>query len=124
MGGPWLPPKASFQVTLFFFFSVSVSRSVMSESHNPCTVVHQVPLWNSSGKNTRVALPFLSLGGLPDPGIKPGSPALQADCLLSELPGKLSFSLGTLQTPDHVSVGSGLQNAPRKTAGGVSSSVS
>ena len=29
-------------------------------------------------------LPFLSLGDLPDPGIKPGSPALQADSLPSE----------------------------------------
>ena len=27
-------------------------------------------------------------GHLPDPGIKPGSPALQADYLLSEPPGK------------------------------------
>ena len=25
---------------------------------------------------------------LPDPGVEPGSPALQADCLLSEQPGK------------------------------------
>ena len=32
-------------------------------------------------------LPFLSPGDLPDPGIKPGSPALQADCLLTELLG-------------------------------------
>ena len=29
---------------------------------------------------------------LPDPGIEPGSPALQADSLLSEPPGKLSSS--------------------------------
>ena len=29
-------------------------------------------------------LPFLSLGDLPDPGTEPGSPALQADSLLSE----------------------------------------
>ena len=70
----------------------------------------------SSGKNARVALPFLSLGDLPDPEVKPGSPALQAESLLSELPGKPSFSSGTLQTPYHVSVGSGLQNAPRKAA--------
>ena len=27
-------------------------------------------------------------GDLPDPGIEPGSPALQADSLLSEPPGK------------------------------------
>ena len=32
-------------------------------------------------------LPFPPPGNLPDPGIKPGSPALQADSLLSELPG-------------------------------------
>ena len=31
---------------------------------------------------------FPSPGDLPDPGIKPGSPALQADSLPSELPGK------------------------------------
>ena len=34
-------------------------------------------------------LPFPSLGDLSDPGIKPGSPALQADALTSEPPGKL-----------------------------------
>ena len=33
-------------------------------------------------------LPFPSPGGLPDPGIEPRSPALQADALLSEPPGK------------------------------------
>jgi len=33
-------------------------------------------------------LPFPSPGDLPDPGIEPRSPALQADSLLSELPGK------------------------------------
>ena len=33
-------------------------------------------------------LPFPSPGDLPDPGIEPGSPALQADALPSEPPGK------------------------------------
>ena len=33
-------------------------------------------------------LPFPSRGDLPDPGIKPWSPALQADALPSEPPGK------------------------------------
>ena len=33
-------------------------------------------------------LPFLSPGDLPDPGIEPGSPALQADSLPPELQGK------------------------------------
>ena len=34
-------------------------------------------------------LPFLSQGDLPDPGIEPGSPTLEADALTSEPPGKL-----------------------------------
>ena len=33
-------------------------------------------------------LPFPSPGNLPNPGIKPGSPALQTDSLPTELPGK------------------------------------
>ena len=39
--------------------------------------------------------PFSSPGNLPHPGVEPGFPALQADSLLSELPGKPSvqFSL-------------------------------
>ena len=36
--------------------------------------------------------PFPFPGYLPDPGIEPGSPALQVDCSVSESPGKgLSF---------------------------------
>ena len=41
-------------------------------------------------------LPFPSTGDLPDPGIKPGFPALQADSLLSELPGKYLETDGVL----------------------------
>ena len=33
-----------------------------------------------------IGLPFPSPGDLPDPGIEPASPALQADSLLSEPP--------------------------------------
>ena len=36
-------------------------------------------------------LPFPSRGDLPNPGIEPGSPALQADSLLTELQGKPQF---------------------------------
>ena len=35
------------------------------------------------------SMPFPSPGDLPNPGIKPGSSALQADSLPSEPPGKL-----------------------------------
>ena len=38
-------------------------------------------------------LPFPSLGDLPNPGIEPRSPALQADVLTSEPPGKLRIVL-------------------------------
>ncbi|CAI9153348.1 unnamed protein product [Rangifer tarandus platyrhynchus] len=36
-------------------------------------------------------LPFPSPGDLPDPGIEPRSPTLQADASLSEPPGKLAL---------------------------------
>ena len=38
-----------------------------------------------------IGLPFLSPGDLPDPGIEPRSPTLQADTLPSEPPGKLGL---------------------------------
>ena len=38
-------------------------------------------------------LPFPSPGDLPDPGIEPESPTLQADSLLSEPPGNPDFWL-------------------------------
>ena len=40
-------------------------------------------------------LPFPSPGDLPDPGIEPRSPALQADALPSEPEGKLACSQET-----------------------------
>ena len=39
--------------------------------------------------------PFPFPGGLPDPGIEPGSPASQADSLPSGPPGKPSRSLSS-----------------------------
>ena len=61
-----------------------LSHQVVSNSFAiPWTVAHQAPL--SMGfpmKEYWSELPFLSLGGLPDPGIKPASSALQADSLL------------------------------------------
>ena len=41
-------------------------------------------------------LPLPSLGDLPDPGIELRSPALQADALPSELPGKLQHPYSTV----------------------------
>ena len=41
-----------------------------------------------SSQEYQIVLPFPSPGDLPDPGIKPGSPTLEADVLTSEPPGK------------------------------------
>ena len=55
----------------------------------PWTVAQQAPpSMGFSRQEYWSGLPFLSLGDLPDPGIKPRSPALQADALTSEPPGK------------------------------------
>ena len=45
--------------------------------------------WNSPGKSTGVGSHSLLQGILPDPGIKPKSPALQKDSLPSEPLGKM-----------------------------------
>ena len=62
----------------------------MSDSYaTPWTVAHQVPpSMGFSRQEYWSGLPFPSPGDLPDPGIEPRSPALQADALTSEPPGK------------------------------------
>ena len=53
------------------------------------TVAHQAPLcMGFSGQEYWSGLPFPSPGDLPDPVCEPGSPALQADSLPTELQGK------------------------------------
>ena len=55
----------------------------------PWTVAHQAPLsMGFSRQEYWSGLPFPSPGYLPDPGIEPTSPELQADTLTSEPPGK------------------------------------
>ena len=55
----------------------------------PRTVARQAPLsMDFSKQEYWCELPFHSPGDLPNPGIKPRSPGLQADSLPSEPPGK------------------------------------
>ena len=55
----------------------------------PWTVAYQAsPSMGFSRQEYWNGLPLPSPGDLPNPGIKPGSPALQADALTSEPPGK------------------------------------
>ena len=54
-----------------------------------------------SRQEYRSELPFPSRGDLPDPGIKPGYPALQADSFPTELQGKHNTLLTFNQTNLH-----------------------
>ena len=66
-------------------------------SATPGTVAHQAPLSvRFSRQEYWSGLPFPSPVELPDPRIEPGSPALQADALTSEPPGKLHPSWVTI----------------------------
>ena len=75
-------------------WEVSLESEVKSLSHvrlfaTPWTVAYQAPLSvGFSRQGCWSGLPFPSPGDLPDPGMEPGSPALQADVLPSEPPGK------------------------------------
>ena len=56
---------------------------------DPWTVAHQAPpSMGFSRQEYWSGLPFPSPGDLPDPGIEPRSPTLQADALTSAPPGK------------------------------------
>ena len=58
---------------------------------NPWTVAYQAaPSMGFSRQESWSGVPFPSPGDLPNPGIEPRSPALQADTLPSEPPGKPS----------------------------------
>ena len=54
----------------------------------PWTVAYQAPSMRFSRQEYWSELPFPSPEDLPDPGIEPGSPSLQADALPSKPPGK------------------------------------
>ena len=56
----------------------------------PQTVAHQAPLPMEFSQEDLSGLPFPSPGDLSNPGVKSRSPALQADSLPAELPGKPS----------------------------------
>ena len=72
--------------------SENVSQSVVSDSATPRTVAHQAPLpMGFSRQEYWSGLPFTSPGDLPNSGIEPGSSALQADSLPTELQGKPLF---------------------------------
>ena len=103
----WLRPGATFcywtEVKAFcvqFFKNLLtvlvLGGFVQSLSHvrlfvTPCTVARQAPLSTGfSRQECWSGVPFPSPGDLPDPGIKPESPTLQAGSLPSDPPGGLN----------------------------------
>ena len=83
----------------------------------PWTVAYQAPLsMGFSRPEYWRGLPFPSPGDLPDPGIKPGSPALQADSLPSEPPGKPLTLIRAMEMNRHSRVW-GLQVGHLKVSG-------
>ena len=107
-GLPFPSPIASSNQFLFFSVSSSFEPETQTETGSESELVTQscpalcdpmdCSLPGSSlhgilqaGILEWVAFPFL--GYLPDPGIKPGSPGLQADSLPSESPGKPKYRL-------------------------------
>ena len=76
--------------------NVSVSHSVVPDSLRPHGLQPTRLLCPSdfSRQGYWSGLPFPSPGDLPNPGIEPGSPALQADSLPTELQGKPEVSKG------------------------------
>ena len=75
---------------LFLIFSGGglVAKSCLTLV-TPWTAACQAPLsMGFSRQEYWSGLPFPSPGDLPDTGIEPGCPALQADSLLTELQGK------------------------------------
>ena len=79
----------------------SESCSVMSNSLPP----HELyDIWSMefSRQEYWSGLPFPFLGDLPNPGIKPQSPALQADCLTSWATGEEKYTIfhGILKSPN------------------------
>ena len=89
-----ISPKRFFPTVVDIMVKVQVkSLSCVQLFVTPWTIVHQAPLsMEFSRQEYWSGLPFPSPGALPNPGIEPRSPALQADALLSEPPGKPRYN--------------------------------
>ena len=74
-------------------FAAAKSRQSCLTLCNPIIACHTTPSMGFSRPGYWSGLPFPSPGDLPDPGIEPGTPALPADALTSEPPGKPTITL-------------------------------
>ena len=76
--------------------SSAVKVAVMSDSLQPHGLYSP---WNSPGQDPGVGGPFPSPGDLPNPGVEPRSPTLQADSLPAEPQGSLLAERGCFILP-------------------------
>ena len=87
----------------------SLSRAQLFAT--PQTAAHQAPQsMGFSRQEYWSGLPFPPPGDLPDPGIEPGSPALEADALTSEPPSVVGIQVLPLKWASQVVVG--VKNLP------------
>ena len=90
-----LTPQKALRTTVIMGLCVLMSSSLQPHGLWPTRLFCP---WNSPSKNTEV-VPCPPPGALPNPGIKPRSPALQADSLSSDPSGKpLSWAINTQTT--------------------------
>ena len=99
-GGPWWQHGGDWQLrregsqgsdSNTVLCSVAQSCPIICDPMD-CSPPGSSVLGDSPGKNIGVGFHALLQGNLPSPGIEPGSPALQADSLPADLPGKPSDS--------------------------------
>ena len=84
--------EEGFLIPPCYSFSSAQSLSRVQLFATSWSIAHQAPLSvGFSRQEYWSGLPFPSPGDLPNPGIEPRSPALQADALTSEPPGKGLF---------------------------------
>ena len=99
----------------------SETHSAVSDSLWPHEPTRLLCPWNSAGQNTGVGSHSLLQGDLPNPGIEPRSPALQAEPLPTELPGKPQcwslIIIVVVQLLSHVQLFATLWTAARQASG-------
>ena len=87
--------KKYYKDAMDWYYYLCVMLSRVQFFVTPQTVAHQAPLsMEFSRQGYRSGLPFPSPEDLPDPGIEPRSPALQADSLPRSHQGSLIPNTG------------------------------
>ena len=89
---------------MFYIYTGLVAKLCLTLA-TPWTVAHQAPLsMGLSRQEYWSGLPFSSPGDLPNPQIEPGSPALQAESLTTELLTTDCYSQKNLKATNNISL--------------------